>query len=56
MANTFFSPFGGTANPSGGSQPSTFNAGNIGAGVSDIFQGFADQTKAQGDVLGLKTT
>lgn len=25
--------------------------GDIGAGVSDIFQGFADQTKAQGDIL-----
>ena len=25
--------------------------GDIGAGVSDIFQGFADQTKAQGDLL-----
>jgi hypothetical protein len=27
------------------------NPGNIGAGVSDIFQGFADETKAKGDIL-----
>jgi hypothetical protein len=32
-----------------GPGPQTF--GNIGAGVSDIFAGFADLAKAQGDIL-----
>ena len=53
MPNTFFSPFGGTANPnsgsSGGIGSQTFS--DLGAGVSDIFAGFAAQTKAQGDIL-----
>ena len=30
---------------------STSTFSGIGAGVSDIFQGFADETKAQGDIL-----
>lgn len=50
---TFFSPFGNGAAPSGsgggGLSASTFSS--IGAGVSDIFQGFADESKAQGDIL-----
>jgi hypothetical protein len=28
-----------------------FDVGAIGAGVSDIFQGFAAETKAKGDIL-----
>jgi hypothetical protein len=53
MANPFFSPFGGTANPSGSQSPGigTGTFSSLGAGVSDIFQGFADETKAQGDIL-----
>ncbi|HEY1982963.1 MAG TPA: hypothetical protein VGH13_23025 [Xanthobacteraceae bacterium] len=47
----FFSSFGGSSNPSGGSSggnigPSTFS--DLGAGVSDIFAGLADADKAKG--------
>jgi hypothetical protein len=41
------------ANVFGGQQPGSASQdfANIGAGVSDIFAGFADYTKAQGDIL-----
>jgi methionine salvage enolase-phosphatase E1 len=34
-----------------GSKPSPFNQAAAGAGVSDLFSGFGDMEKAQGDVL-----
>ena len=50
MPNTFFSPFGGTSNPSGGGYgPSNVNAAS--AGVSDIFAGFGDIDKMKADEL-----
>jgi hypothetical protein len=50
MANSFFSPFGGTQNPSGGTSgygPS--NAAAAGNAASDLFAGFGDFDKAKGD-------
>jgi hypothetical protein len=51
MPNAFFSPFGGTTNPSGSSSggisSSTFS--DLGTGVSDIFAGLGDQYKAEGE-------